>query len=51
MIRMAKRIMVTLDEDTYKILEKVAGMGEKDAVKLRNIIIAWLSEKGFIKGK
>ena len=43
------RIMVTLDKEQYEILKKVKGMGTKDAEKIRNILIAWLAEKSFIK--
>jgi hypothetical protein len=46
---MAKRIMVTLDEDQYKIFQGIKGLGTKDPEKVRNIIIAYLSEKGYIK--
>jgi|GEM_PF-1864434 hypothetical protein len=43
------RIMVTLDKEQYEILQKVKGMGVKDAEKVRNIVLAWLAEKSFIK--
>ncbi len=43
------RIMVTLDKEQYEILKNVKGMGVKDAEKIRNIVIAWLAEKSFIK--
>ncbi|MCD6529140.1 CopG family transcriptional regulator [Candidatus Bathyarchaeota archaeon] len=46
---MVKRIMVTLDDDQYEILKKLRGFGEKDAEKLRNIFIAYLSEKSYLK--
>jgi len=46
---MVKRIMVTLDDDKYEILQKLKGYGTKDAEKIRNILIAFLSEKSYLK--
>lgn len=46
---MVKRVMVTLDEEQYQIIQGIKGLGTKDAEKLRNIIIAYLSEKSYIK--
>ncbi|MBS7616515.1 CopG family transcriptional regulator [Candidatus Bathyarchaeota archaeon] len=46
---MVKRIMVTLDDEQYEILKKIKGFGTKDAEKIRNIIIAYLAEKSYIK--
>lgn len=46
---MAKRIMLTLDEDQYNIMTSLKGMGTKDAEIARNIIISYLSEKSYIK--
>lgn len=46
---MPKRIMVTLDEEQYEILQSLKGFGTKDAEKLRNIFIAYLSEKSYLK--
>jgi hypothetical protein len=47
---MVKRILVTLDDDQYKILQSLKGFGKKDAEKIRNLMIAYLSEKSYIKG-
>ena len=41
--------MITLDDDQYKILKKLKGYGTKDAEKIRNILIAFLSEKSYLK--
>jgi len=41
--------MVTLDEDQYSILKKLKGFGHKDAEKVRNVLIAYLSEKSYLK--
>lgn len=46
---MVKRIMVTLDDEQYGILQGLKGFGEKDAEKLRNIFIAYMSEKSYLK--
>ncbi len=46
---MVKRIMLTLDEEQYAILQSIKGMGTKDAEIVRNIFIAYLSEKSYIK--
>lgn len=47
---MVKRIMVTLDDDQYEILRNLKGFGRKDAEIIRNIMLAYLSEKSYIKG-
>ena len=46
---MVKRIMVTLDDEQYRILQNLKGLGTKDAEKIRNLVIAYLSEKSYIK--
>jgi len=46
---MVKRIMVTLDDEQYEILKGLRGFGKKDAEKVRNILIAYLSEKSYLK--
>lgn len=46
---MVKRIMVTLDDDQYEILQGLKGFGSKDAEKIRNTLIAYLSEKSYLK--
>ncbi len=45
---MSKRIIVTLPEETYKLMKSLNGMGEKDAEIARNLIIAWMAEKSMI---
>jgi|Deesub1362A_J573_1020465.scaffolds.fasta_scaffold00005_169 hypothetical protein len=44
-----KKIMVTLDMEQYKLLQRLKGFGVKDAEKLRNVFIAYLSEKSYLK--
>jgi hypothetical protein len=46
---MTKRILLTVDDELYNILNSVKGMGTKDAEKAKNIIIVYLSEKGYLK--
>ena len=46
---MVKRIMITLDDEQYEILQNLKGFGKKDAEKIRNIFIAYLSEKSYLK--
>jgi Holliday junction resolvasome RuvABC DNA-binding subunit len=46
---MVKRIMVTLDNEQYAILQNLKGFGKKDAEKIRNILIAYLSEKSYLR--
>lgn len=41
--------MVTLDDDQYEILQSIKGLGSKDAEKIRNVLLAYLSEKSYIK--
>lgn len=48
---MVKRIMVTLDDEQYDILQSLKGFGKKDAEKIRNVLIAYLSEKSYLKEK
>lgn len=44
-----KRVMLTLDKDLTKIIDDLKGFGDKDAEKCKNIIRAYLSEKGYLK--
>ena len=46
---MVKRIMVTLDDTQYQILKQLKGFGAKDAEIIRSIVIAYLSEKSYLK--
>jgi hypothetical protein len=44
-----KRVQVSFTERQWELIEKLKGeLGEGDADVVRNIVIAWLSEKGFI---
>ena len=46
-----KRIPVTLDKEQIRIIESIEGLGTKDSERLKNIIIAYLSEKGLLRVK
>ena len=46
---MVKRVSITLDGEQVKILESLKGLGTKEAEKVKNILIAWLSEKGYLE--
>jgi hypothetical protein len=45
----AKRIMLTLDPEQYRILQSLKGFGHKDAEKAKAVIIAYLSEHSYLK--
>lgn len=47
--KMQKRVQVTFTESQWNILEYFRGeLGDSDADIVRNIVLAWLSEKSFI---
>ena len=48
MYYMSKRVSISLDTEQAKILSNLYGLGTKDAEKVKNILIAYLSEKGFL---
>lgn len=44
-----KRIQVSFTEQQWKLLNHFKGeLGESDAEVIRNIVMSWLAEKGFI---
>jgi hypothetical protein len=44
-----KRVQVTFTEKQWQIISKMKGaFGDTDANLVRNIVLAWLSEKSFI---
>ncbi len=45
---MNKQIRITLDDEQYKIFKQVKG-SSTDAGKARDIIMAWLHEKSYVK--
>jgi len=45
----SKRVMVSFTEKQWSIIKKFYGeFGENDSDIVRNIVLAWLSEKSFI---
>ena len=46
-----KRILVSIPDGTWKIIEKdlIGKIGEKESEVIRNIVMAYLSEKGYLK--
>ncbi len=47
----AKRVSVTLDDEQLKVLKSLKGLGTKEAEKVKNILLAYLSEKGYFTKK
>jgi len=45
----AKRINMRFDERQLKLIHSIKGMGTKEAEIVKNILLAYLSEKGYIK--
>jgi len=46
---MGKRVSISLDEEQIELLHQVKGFGTKEAEKVKNILMAYLSEKGYLK--
>jgi hypothetical protein len=46
---MAKRVSISLDREQTTLLHQIRGMGEKEAEKVKNILLAYLSEKGYLE--
>jgi len=46
-----KRILVSIPDGTWKIIEKKlkGRIGEKDSELIRNIVLAYLSEKNYLR--
>lgn len=48
-MRSTKRVLVTFTEKQWEAVENLRGeLGDSDADIVRNIVLAWLSEKSFI---
>jgi hypothetical protein len=48
---MTKRILLSLDDELYEILKSVKGLGGTDAGAVRNILVAYLSERSYFSAK
>jgi hypothetical protein len=46
---MAKRVSISLDKEQIRLLTSIKGFGTKDAEKVKNLLLAYLSEKGYLK--
>ena len=46
---MVKRVSISMDKEQVKLLNSVKGLGSKDAEKVKNILMAYLSEKGYLE--
>jgi len=46
---MTKRVSISLDKEQEELLRKLKGFGTKEAEKVKNILLAYLSEKGFME--
>lgn len=47
---MPKKVQVTFSDGQWKLIEKLKGtIGDTDSEIVRNIVIAYLSEKSYIK--
>ena len=46
-----KRLTISIPDGTWKIIERElkGTIGDKDSEVIRNIVISYLSEKGYIK--
>ena len=45
---MAKRVSISLDREQEALLSSIKGFGKKEAEKAKNIMMAYLSEKGYL---
>ena len=48
-VNMAKRVSISLDKEQVELLKQIKDFGSKDAEKVKNILISYLSEKGYWK--
>ena len=46
---MVKRISISLDREQVLLLNSIKGFGSKEAEKVKAILLAYFSEKGYIK--
>jgi hypothetical protein len=45
---MVKRVSISLDKEQLYLLDSIKGFGTKEAEKVKNIMLAYLSEKGYL---
>jgi hypothetical protein len=46
---MVKRVSISLDKEQVQLINFVRGFGTKDAEKVKNILMSYLSEKGYLE--
>jgi len=47
-----KRVQVTFTNEQWELIEELRGvMGQSDSEVVRNIVLAWLSEKSIVSSK
>ena len=47
-----KRIQITFTREQWALIQKFKGvMGQSDSEVVRNIVLAWLSEKSFVSSQ
>lgn len=46
---MARRVSISLDAEQFALLKALKGFGRKDAEKVKNILLNYLSEKGYLE--
>jgi hypothetical protein len=46
---LVKRVSISLDGEQIRLLNSVKGFGNKETEKVKNIMLAYLSEKGYLK--
>jgi len=46
---MTKRVSISLDKEQVELLSSVKGFGKKEAEKVKNILMSYLSEKGYLE--
>jgi hypothetical protein len=47
---MSKRVSISLDSEQIQLINSIKGFGSKETEKVKNILIAYLSEKGYLDG-
>ncbi len=45
----SSRVLVSLPEETLRLIEKIEGLGNNRSDRIRNIVMAWLSDQNHFK--
>lgn len=46
---MVKRVSISLDKEQLRLLQHIKGFGTREAEKVKNILLAYFSEKGYLR--